>query len=176
MAALLYRTETIDRLWALLEAHDPFVALVKQSRRVTDTAEGWLKRSVLRSVGDFPHVTVDMGDNFGGDGVPFSSFASEVSGFGSESTDEYLGRCTADFKLSVVYERPGFDRQDALEMEMLAAVRSGGRDLGLGYVRQWGPWRGRRNGSTVALNADRPVTQIVVPVTYDFPGGDLLPD
>lgn len=181
MSAILYRSLTIARFWALLEAHAPFTAIVSEARRITDTPEGWLRKLTLRSVGDFPHVHITMGDNFGGTGLPTNTtlpqatFMDEPGGFGDEATDYWDEQRTADFKVRIYYENPGFDREDELEMELLTAIEQGGRNLGYSAISGWGPWRGRRNGTAVVLADEvaRPVTEIIIPVRYEFTGAEL---
>lgn len=179
MAAILYRSLTIDRLWALLEAHSGFADLVATARRVHDTEEGWLKRLVLRSVGDFPHVQIEMGDNFSGGPIPIDTFASEPGGFGDGASDYWDEQRASEFKISVMYEKPGFDKQDELEMELIAGIESGGRNLGYAPIVKWGPWKARRNGTFVlpgdAEGTPRPVTQFTIPVIYEFTGAELKP-
>jgi hypothetical protein len=173
--ANLYRTDTIDRMWALLEAYAPFTDIIKQSRRVKDTAEGWLKRLFLRSVGDYPHVQIEMGDNFGGGPITIETFNAEPDAFGTGASNYWLEERTSDFKISIIYEVPGFDKQDALEMAILQAFERAGRNLGVDAILKWGPWKGKRNGSASIPGQDtpRPVTQITIPVVYQFTGAEL---
>lgn len=171
--ALLYRSLTIDAIWELLEGDAAFTALVKATRRVKDTPEGWLRNLMLRAVGDFPIVRVEMGDNFGGQGPSFTTFANE----GESPTADWNEERTAEFKISVIYESAGFDRQDELEMVLIEALESGGRNLGYSPIRVWGPWKARRNVTAqVGTNeTPRPTTQIILPVTYLFTGTQLQP-
>lgn len=178
---ILYRSLTIDRMWVLLEGHAPFAAIVSQARRVKDTSEGWLKSLMLRSVGDFPHVQIQMGDNFGGAGIPVTDFASERTDYGDLAGDYWLEERTSDFKLSFIYETPNFDKQDTLEMTAIEAFEAAGRDLGWEYtssvfpIKTWGPWRGRRSGTAIINEIERPTTQIIIPVKYEFTGTQLKP-
>jgi hypothetical protein len=176
MAAILYRSLTIARLWALLEAHTGFTDLVAQPRRVTDTKTGIIRQLVLGATGDFPFIYIEMGDRFGGQGIPTTTFASEIGAFGRTSTDEWVEQRTAEFKVSIVYEHAAFADQDTLEMEVIAALEAGGHDLGYtAAVTGWGPWRANRAGTTTIRETIRPVTQIVFPVTYEFTGAQLKP-
>lgn len=176
--AILYRSLTIDRMWALLEAHAPFTDIITSARRVTDTPAGWLRKINLRSVGDFPHVQIEMGDNFAGGAIPTATFQAERPDFGDEAGDEWIEERTSEFKLNIVYETPGFDRQDALEMSVIEAFEAAGRSLGDPYIKRWGPWRGKRN-TMIALpndeSAKRPVTTLLIPVVYEFTGAQLKP-
>jgi hypothetical protein len=181
LSAILYRSLTIARFWTLLEAHAAFTTIVTSARRITDTPEGWLRKLGLRSVGDFPHVHITMGDSFGGTGLPTSNtlpqttFIEEPGGFGDDASDYWDEVRTADFKVRIYYENQGFDRQDELEMELMTAIEKGGRNLGYSAISGWGPWRGRRNGTAVVLTDEvaRPVTEIVIPVSYQFTGAEL---
>jgi hypothetical protein len=178
MAAILYRSLTIARFWALLEAHAPFTSLLAEARRIEDTPDGWLARLVLRSVGDFPHVHIEMGDRFGGGPIPVTTFQSEAGTFGLEASDDWDEMRNSEFKINVFYELAGFDRQDELEMEIIAALEAGGRNLGYEPIVSWGPWTAKR-GSAVNASVDqiaRPVTQFLIPVRYEFTGAQLTPD
>lgn len=171
MATLNYRSLTIDRMWVLVEANSDVTDIVKQARRITDTSAGWLKRLVLRGAGDFPHFTIDMGDNFGGEGPSFTTFANE----GATPTADWNERRTSEFKISIIYEKPGFDQQDALEMAVIEGLEAGGRNLGYTPIRVWGPWRARRNVNAFVGGTEvaRPTTQITIPVEYAFTGSQL---
>lgn len=179
--ANLYRTKTIDRLWAILEAHSPFTTIIAQVRRVKDTQEGWLRKIMLRAPGDFPHVQIEMGDRFGGNPIPVDTFESEVQAFGASASNYWLEERTSEFKLSFIYEKPGFDQQDELEMTAIEALEAQGRDLGMALddathpIQSWGPWRGTRNATANVNDIVRPVTQIVIPITYQFVGSQLKP-
>lgn len=173
---VLYRTATIDRMWVLLEAHAPFTDIIASARRVKDTPLGWLKKMMFRSIGDFPHVQIEMGDNFGGGPIPTDTFTSETPAYGSGPDDYFLEERTSDFKLSFFYESPGFDQQDELEMTAIEAFEAAGRSLGYAYAKRWGPWRARRNILTLVNNVERPVTQILIPVVYDFTNAELKPE
>jgi hypothetical protein len=176
MAAILYRSLTIARLWALLEAHTGFTDLVAQPRRVTDTKTGIIRRLVLGATGDFPFVEVLMGDRFGGQGIPTTTFASEVGEFGRGASDEWVEPLDSEFKINIVYENKSFADQDALEMEVMAAIEAGGQDLGYtNAISDWGPWRANRTGKTIIREIERPVTVIVFPVKYEFTGAQLKP-
>jgi hypothetical protein len=172
---ILYRSLTIDRFWTLLEGHAPFTALIPAARRVKDTQDGWLRRLMLRAVGDFPFVQIEMGDNFGGGAIPTTTFDSEPGAFGTNGADYWLEGRTSDFKISVIYETANFDDQDALEMTLIEALEAGGRNLGYSPITKWGPWRAKRGGVANIANVDRPTTQIIMPVSYEFTGAELKP-
>lgn len=173
--SLLYRSLTIARIWALLEAYPPFTNIVIASNQIDDTESGWLQRFMLRAPGDFPRVQVEMGDNFGGGAIPTATFSDESPSFGDEVADYWIESRSSDFKISIIYELAGSPTQDALEMAIIEALERGGRDLGYTPIQKWGPWRGRRNGTSIIGGVDRPVTQIVFPVTYEFTGSELKP-
>jgi hypothetical protein len=107
--------------------------------------------------------------------TPVATFVDEPGGHGDEAADYWDEQRTADFKVRIYYESPGFDRQDELEMELMTAIEKGGRNLGYSAISGWGPWRGRRNGMVAALTDEvaRPVTEIVIPVRYEFTGSEL---
>lgn len=172
---ILYRSLTIDRIWTLLEGHAPFAALVAEARRVKDTPDGWLRTIMLRAVGDFPIVQIEMGDNFGGSGLPTTDFASESGGFGDSAGDYWLEERTSDFKISIVYALAGFSQQDALEMTLIEALEAAGRNLGYAPIKRWGPWKAKRNGVATVGEEAHPVTQITLPVLYEFTGAELKP-
>ncbi len=175
--ALLYRSATADQMWAILEAHVPFTDIIKQSRRVKSAEVGWLKRMTFISEQDFPHVVLGVGDNFTGSGFSqVQSFAAETTSFGTASSD-WVETRTSDFKLRIIYrdEKQGTDAfRDDLEMKCIEAFEESGRSLGLSYIARWGPWRGATQPAMVN-SKQRPVTQIVIPVTYEFAGSALLP-
>jgi hypothetical protein len=169
--ALLYRSVTLTRMWTILEGDAPFVALITQSRRVKgDSSDGWLKRMCLKAPQDFPYVDLGFGQTFSGSGIPIQNFGAERRNFGTDESHKWDETCDADFRVQIIYENAKSaedDVRDELEMAILDAFRSAGRDLGLEGILGWGPWRGQYT-QTLRGNVVRPTTEIVIPVKYQF--------
>jgi hypothetical protein len=168
--ALTYRTVTADRMWTILEAYSAFTALVPPSRRVKSDEVGWLKRMALIAPSDATFVDLAFGDLFGGGPVPFQQFGME----GASPSGEWIEQRNAEFKLRLVYRdvKVTDEDRDTLEMTAIEALEAAGRNLGVDYIRTWGPWRGRY-GSGLFGTITRPLTEIIIPVTYEFSGSQL---
>lgn len=172
--ALTYRTTTVERMWTILEAYSAFTTLVPPSKRVKSDEVGWLKRMALIAPADATFVDLGFGDTFTGGPVPFNVFQAEDPSYGTSSAHEWVEQRTGDFKLRFVYRdaKVTDEDRDTLEMTAIEALEAAGRNLGIQYIRNWGPWRGRYGTARVGT-IDRPLTEIIIPVTYEFSGSQL---
>lgn len=186
-----YRSATIARLWAIIEADPDLASAITAVRRIKDDRLRPVKTQALRAPADKAHVEITLGPGFGGslfrlsggDDRPAQTFATERPGFDPDS-GSWVERASADFTIRIVYRRDSAaEDRDTLEMRILEAIRAAGPGLAyegspLSGVVGIDPYRATTGEAT--LNAGQPnsepviATTITLTVRYEFEGADLI--
>lgn len=157
-----YRTETVDALYAAMEADAELVALVGQpSKIIRNDKDGRIRRMEWRSPADFAFVEVLIGPTHSGDIQKIQSLSGDM---------DFAARI-ADFTLECVWGEADDTKRDSIEAQLLA-IAAGLVDSVEGVLAitfRSSVAVARVTGSTETRDA----TRIVLSVQYLIPADDL---
>lgn len=167
-----FRSDTIERWWAILEADGPFVAAITQNRRVKNDGAGWLKKMAYIAPNDFPYLSMAIGANWNLRPFPMTTFDQEPANF---DTSQWLATGSADPEMRVVYrdeKQATDDYREEIEGKILAALMREGPTFGLDDVANW-QVRAQHQPALVGGQV-RPVTRLTIATQYEFDGATLI--
>jgi hypothetical protein len=175
-----YKQQIQDQLWVLLEAHAPFATLISAGKREKQTEHaGWLRKSMLRSPGDYPTVAIDNG-RFTLSGYTINrTFADEAPAASLADVADMPIRRRCEFTIIVTGRDLESDNIDPAEEETQIAILKGGPRLGLSaFVLEWGPLEAQQrtinvDGQPVTTGGARLQSVMRLPVIVEVPAKTL---
>lgn len=176
MAAQDFLTAIYDKIWALLEAHGPWTALVKPGNRTRFSGDKMNPVKTNRMDADLIEATlwpavIDEDSMF----LATENYGHKVAF--NVSTQSWRERITASFALELITPDLKIKTAHAVILESLTALRKGGPTLGLSYVRSWGPvTMDKRPAEQLEpiSGTRRMVSMINIPVTMHWQGSSLI--
>jgi hypothetical protein len=176
-----YKSLIHDQLWTLLEAHAPFVALVKPGLEQKQTEQaGWLRDRLQRGVAEYPQVAIDNG-RFTLSGYHVAeTFATEAPGATAADLADAPIRWRCEFAVTITAKGLKSTDLDPVEEEAQIALLKGGPRLGLAFVvPPFGPldarqqWIDATGNTTRKRTAVRLQSVLTLPILIEVPAATL---
>jgi hypothetical protein len=180
VAATNYIQQTYDRIWDLLEAHAPFISLIRAGNRI-DWTTGAINSQAFRTRGDpasLQRAKVELIPPE--DGTDDAFTATPHYGHDADfapATEAWIDNPVETYALRLTYPDRRLDLNSVVENEAKTALRKGGPKLGLSWVFRWGPLSTRRNWGFLPESgggADTMQSVILIPVQRFHQGRDLV--
>lgn len=180
MATFNYIKALRDRLILLIERHSPTAEIKVNNRSKRDDTARTPAPMVkgAKAPADFPELIVRASDGT-------DPAYSDPQTFGDEADDGSAAwevPVSQSFELTLTHDDFNEDENNALELEVKAAIRRGGLKLAdpnnagstkLAYVLAWGPITERRTDEDVRGKI-RPVVRFTVPITMQLSAAAIV--
>lgn len=132
MPALDIKKQLDTAIWTVLELNTAFTTLVPVGQRMKAYVDAEPKKRILRGVGDYPNVKVEVGN--GTLGVNAGKvFGENDTAFTSATVDTIIPQ-TQIATIIITYDKEDLDNQTPLESAVRAALMSKFPKLGISDV------------------------------------------
>jgi len=173
MSATNFILDVYSKLFALLEAHTPIASALKVGNEVREDQNKRYPRTLgAKQPADFPRAYLTVGDTSGT--IAESTFSYEDVGF-DPTQGGWEEQIIQSYELKIVHEACDLAKNSLFEAEALTALRKGGPRLSKSYVIGW-TYTARRQETAKgeASGVKRQITTIIIPVTMQFDGAQLI--
>jgi hypothetical protein len=174
MSATDYGTAVFNKLYALLDGYSGYTLLVLPGNELKTPAQR-LQKVSRGAAADNPQVLLDLASSMEDLYPPSEDYSYNATA--DPSTLAWKENWTYTFLLTVTHASTDLATAGALCAQITMALRKGGPQLGLAYVRRWGPLeRHDTVGGTdpAAKGTYTRVSRIMIPVKFEFDGQTLL--